>query len=114
MSLLLACANCRNGIVLIDEIENGIFYDKYELTWYILNKFSKQYNCQLFVTSHSLECLQKIVPVVDDEVDDFSLIHTERDNGKCSVRHISGTAMKAALIGGNEIRGGNGKWASDQ
>lgn len=106
VSILLACAQSRDGIILIDEIENGIFYDKYALTWYILNKFSKQYNCQIFVTSHSLECMQQLVPVMGNDVDDFSLIHAERENGKCILRHISGVAMKAALLGGNEIRGG--------
>ena len=114
ITILLACARSRNGVILIDEIENGIFYDKYALTWYILNKFAKAYNCQLFITSHSSECLQKLVPIIGDDVYNFSLIQTERENGKCVARHISGTAMKAALMGGNEIRGGNGKWASPQ
>jgi len=113
-SILLACARARKGIVLIDEIENGIFYDKYGLTWYILNKFSKDYDCQIFVTSHSLECLQKLVPIIGDDVDSFSLLQAARENGICTVRHTSGTAMKAALLGGNDVRGGNGKWGSPQ
>jgi hypothetical protein len=112
MTILLACAHSRRGVVLIDEIENGIFYDKYELTWSILNKFSKDYECQLFVTSHSLECMQKLVPIIGDNDNDFSLIQTTRENGTCAVRHVGGTAMKAALAGGNDVRGGNGKWGS--
>ena len=105
-SILLACATARNGVVLIDEIENGIFYEKYELTWYILNKFAKQYNCQLFVTSHSAECLQALVPIMGDDVANFSLMRTERENGTCVVRHISGASMRAALKREGEIRGG--------
>jgi hypothetical protein len=112
ISILLGCAHSRKGIILIDEIENGIFFDKYSLTWDVLNKFSKDYGCQIFVTSHSLECLQKLAPVMENDVDDFSLLQTIRENGTCAVRHVSGTAMKAALMGGNEIRGGNGKWGS--
>jgi hypothetical protein len=114
ISILLGCAHSERGVVLIDEIENGIFYDKYALVWYILDKFSKDYGCQLFVTSHSLECLQRLAPIMDNHVDDFALIHAERENGTCNARTIRGTAMKAALLGGNEIRGGNGKWASRQ
>jgi AAA15 family ATPase/GTPase len=87
ISILLACASVTKGVILIDELENGIFYDKYELTWNILNKFSKQYNCQLFVTSHSVECLRALVPTIGDDVASFSLIRTERENGKCIVRH---------------------------
>jgi AAA domain, putative AbiEii toxin, Type IV TA system/AAA ATPase domain len=105
ISLLLACARSEKGIILIDEIENGIFYDKYTLMWDVLNKFSENYKCQLFVTSHSAECLQKLVPVMEDDVENFSLLRTERENGKCVVRHISGASMKAALKRGGEIRG---------
>lgn len=114
ITILLACANSRDGIILVDEIENGIYYEKYTFMWYILHKFAQQFDCQIFATSHSAECLGKLPEVIGDEVNDFSLIQTERDNGKCVVRHVSGTAMKAALKGGNEVRGGNGKWASPQ
>ncbi len=105
ITLLLACANATNGVILVDEIENGIFYEKYEFMWSVLHKFAERFSCQLFVTSHSLECLEKIVPVMGNNVGDFSLIRTERENAKCVAHHISGTAMAAALRGQNEIRG---------
>lgn len=113
VSMLLACTRLRRGVVLIDEIENGIFYDKYAITWHILNKFSKGHDCQLFITSHSAECLQKLVQVIGDDVDDFSLLRSERENGKCVVRHISGASMKAALKRGGEIRGGGNGSSQD-
>lgn len=105
ITILLACANATNGIILVDEIENGIFYEKYEFMWSVLYNFAAKFSCQLFVTSHSLECLKNLVPVMGNNVDDFSLIRTERENGKCIARHISGAAMAAALRGENEIRG---------
>ena len=85
ITILLACARAKGGIVLIDEIENGIFYDKYELMWSILYKFAKRFNFQLFVTSHSLECLERIVPVIGDNEKDFSLIRTERETINASL-----------------------------
>lgn len=105
ITILLACANATNGVILVDEIENGIFYEKYEFMWSVLYKFAQRFSCQLFVTSHSLECLQNLAPVIGDNVDDFSLIRTERQNGKCIAYQISGAAMAAALSGKNEIRG---------
>lgn len=113
ISILLGCAHSNRGIVLIDEIENGIFYEKYGLTWEVLNQFSKDYNCQLFITSHSAECLQKLAPVIGTEVDDFSLLRMERENGKCVARHISGASMTAALKRGGEIRGGGNGASKD-
>jgi hypothetical protein len=75
ISILLGCARSEGGIVLIDEIENGIFYEKYALTWCILNKFSKDYQCQIFVTSHSRECLEHLPNIIGDDVE--SLITME-------------------------------------
>lgn len=105
ISILLACANTKKGVILIDEIENGVFYEKYEMTWSILYDFAKRFDCQLFVTSHSDECLEALVPVIGENADDFSLLRAERENGFCIVRHISGVSMRAALKRGGEIRG---------
>jgi hypothetical protein len=105
VTILLACASAKGGIILVDEIENGIFYEKYEMMWSILYKFSRLFEFQLFVSSHSSECLEKLVPVIGEKVEDFSLIRTERENGACVARHISGASMKAALKRGGDIRG---------
>ena len=97
VSFLLAIANSPKGIVIIDEIENGIYYDKYSALWRILYQFAQDTDTQLFISSHSAECLEALPPVIGDQVNDFSLIRTERENGSCIARHISGTSLKAAL-----------------
>jgi hypothetical protein len=105
VSILLGCSSIENGIVLIDEIENGLFYEKYQFFWSALYQIAQETKNQLFVTSHSKECLKALVPVVGDKVDDFCLLRTGRENGTCNVEHINGIAMTAALVGDNEIRG---------
>ncbi len=114
ITILLGCASLRNGIILVDEIENGIFYDKYELVWSVLYKFAKESGNQLFITSHCAECLESLAPVIGDNVDDFSLLRTELEDGKNIVRHISGASMKAALKRKDEIRGASGGIESNQ
>jgi hypothetical protein len=105
MSALLACEAVSKGIILIDEIENGIYYEKYEAIWKTLYQFAEDTGNQVFVTSHSDECLKALPDAIGDKVDDFCLLRTERENGACVVRYSSGTSMKAALQGSNEIRG---------
>ncbi|MDD5703009.1 MAG: AAA family ATPase [Dehalococcoidales bacterium] len=105
ITILLGCASLRDGIILIDEIENGIFYEKYGLVWSVLYNFAKEFDNQIFVTSHCAECLEGLGSVMDNSADDFSLLRTERENGNCIVRHISGASMKAALKRKSEIRG---------
>ena len=105
VSILLACANSKEGVILIDEIENGLFYDKYELMWSVLYEFAKKFEFQIFVSSHSAECLSRLVPTIEKTVGDFTLIRTEREGDRCIARHISGVSMLAALRRGGDIRG---------
>jgi len=114
VTILLGCASLRSGVILIDEIENGIFYEKYELVWAVLYKFAKEFGNQIFITSHCAECLESLVPVMENSADEFSLLRTERENGNCIVRHISGTSMKAALKRGSEIRGASDEAESNK
>jgi hypothetical protein len=107
ISILLSCAHTHEGIIVIDEIENGIFYEKYPAVWRILYNFAKETKNQLFISSHSDECLRAILPIMEENIQDFSLLRTERENGTCAVHHISGAAMRAALRRDDDLRGGS-------
>jgi hypothetical protein len=56
-SILLSLASSNKAVCLIDEIENGFHYSTFEKVWESIYQFSKFYQCQVFVTTHSLECL---------------------------------------------------------
>ncbi len=58
--LAIVCAiwKSKDGQLLIDEIENGIFYAKYEKLWEIIFQTSREANCQVFATTHSKECIE--------------------------------------------------------
>jgi len=56
-SLVLAISNAPNGIVLVDEIENGLHYSILTRMWQAIGEAAKQFNTQVFSTTHSLECI---------------------------------------------------------
>jgi AAA15 family ATPase/GTPase len=106
ISIFLACHNLRNGIVLIDEIENGIYYEKYGFFWDALFKFAENTQNQIFAASHSDECIQALLPTIEaHDVGKFALLRAERLNGECVVRHIPGETFRATLRRGGEPRG---------
>ncbi len=55
LSYILAIITSKNGIVLIDEIENGFHYTKHKMVWAMLFKLAKEFNVQLFANTHSYE-----------------------------------------------------------
>ena len=53
--------NNKPQILCIDEIDNGLYYDKQDLFWEQIIKLCEEYNIQLFATTHSYEALQSIL-----------------------------------------------------
>ncbi len=58
LSILLAIANAPGGVVLVDEIENGLHHSVMVGVWKALAEAARQYNTQVFATTHSWECIQ--------------------------------------------------------
>jgi len=57
IAILCAIWASKDGVLLIDEIENGIHYMNYKKLWEIIFKASIEANCQIFITTHSKECI---------------------------------------------------------
>jgi len=85
-------AYCKNGIILIDEIDNAIHVSAFKdvFKWFL--DACKENNVQAFVSTHSIEVLDAILNVAhDSEQDDMlrviTLRKSEKNNStKCKVR----------------------------
>ena len=82
VAILCAIWASQNGFLFIDEIENGIHYSNYKKLWELIFMASEQANCQVFVTSHSKECIEAFNQVQLERSDNtgmyFELYHSER------------------------------------
>jgi AAA15 family ATPase/GTPase len=79
LSIMLAIATSRGGIVLIDELENGVHYSVHPKLWPLLITFSKQYDCQLFLTTHSYELIKSLKGAVENDENDEYLFYVRLD-----------------------------------
>lgn len=57
LSITLAILSCENGLVLIDELENGLHHSKISTLWSAIARASLSAKCQVIATTHSYECL---------------------------------------------------------
>ena len=57
LNLVLSFSDASNGVILVDEIENGIHYSVMQSVWEAIVRFSQQFNVQIFATTHSYECI---------------------------------------------------------
>ena len=71
----------KNGIVFIDEIENGIHYTKLDDMWRIILELSKDNNVQVFATTHSKECIESFARVSKElEDENISFVELGKDD----------------------------------
>jgi AAA15 family ATPase/GTPase len=49
--------NSKEGVLFIDEIENGIHYSIQEKLWEKLLELAEKLNVQVFATTHSWDCI---------------------------------------------------------
>jgi hypothetical protein len=103
-TLMLAIVTFRGGVVLIDEVENGIFHDQHELIWRTLTDLAEHHNTQLFVSTHSQECLRAALPTVKERTDNFTLLRVRRENGHSVIDPFAGEQLESALDKGGEVR----------
>jgi len=56
--IIVSIFDSQNGVVLIDEIENGFHYLSQENLWNSILRASEEFNVQVFATTHSMECVK--------------------------------------------------------
>jgi AAA15 family ATPase/GTPase len=70
LTLASAVVNAQNGLLLIDEIETAVYAKQLPKLFRWLVEACKQYNVQLFATTHSLEAIDAILTVIKGGEDD--------------------------------------------
>lgn len=107
LTILLSIMSNKNGIVLIDEIENGIHYSILPTLWNVISKVSHEYNCQVFATTHSYECLAAVVTGINDEnlKNNFKYFRIENIQPNLqSIKKFDFSTLEVAIQKGWEIR----------
>jgi AAA15 family ATPase/GTPase len=78
MSVVLKLLNGReNGVLLIDEIENGMHYTSHNNYWNLLFRLAEKFKIQIFATSHSLEMIRSFNEVANSPEFRYSATYFE-------------------------------------
>lgn len=78
LGVVLALVNSKDGILLIDEIENGLHYTVQPKIWQMVFKVASRLNVQVFATTHSWDCVQAFQwAAVEDHSQEGLLIRLE-------------------------------------
>ncbi len=104
VTILAAILTRGQGVLLIDEIENGIYYEAFPSLWKTILRLAKTYQTQIFASTHSLECIRGLLPSTKDNEEEIMLLRAERQNGSSGITPITGEFFEAALEQNFEVR----------
>ncbi len=104
-SLILHISNAPNGVILVDEIENGLHHSVLPKIWRAIGDVARQFNTQVFATTHSLECIIAAHKAfAESEIYDFRLHRLERIKGTIRAYTYEKNTLEAAIETGLEVR----------
>ena len=100
--IVLATATAAGGVVLVDEVENGLHHSVLPEVWRVIAAAAKQFDVQIFATTHSFECVEAAHEALAP--DGFRLHRLEAVDGKNRCVTLSPTAIGGAIRHNMEIR----------
>lgn len=104
-SLVLHISNAPNGVMLIDEIENGLHCSVLPKVWRAVGEVARRFNTQVFATTHSLECIVAAHKAFSESgIYDFRLHRLERVDETIRVVTYDQETLEAAIEMGLEVR----------
>jgi hypothetical protein len=104
ITILLCIATKPNGTILIDQIEDGFYFKRMPSIWRAIHRFAKENNTQIFATTHSKECLDALLPVLEANEEDFALLRANRSDNSIGFSVNNGRRFSSALSQEFELR----------
>lgn len=98
LSLALAIASSPGGMLLVDEVENGLHYTVMEKVWQAIAAFARGYDVQIFATTHGHHCIQSACRAFEgDEEELLQLYSLGRRKGKISAARYDRARLEFAF-----------------
>lgn len=103
LTIILKMLDCEDGVFLLDEFEDGLHYSVQTDLWRIIFQLSEMLRIQVFVTSHSSDCIRSFVAA--NESGEGRLIRLEERKGQIiPVVYAAKEEIEFASSNGVELR----------
>ena len=104
LTIALALANCRNGILLVDEVENGIHYSIQPALWRMVFGAAAAGNVQVVAATHSWDCIAGFATAAAETPMDGTMFRLERFEDDLHAIHYSEEKLVVAARQRTEVR----------
>lgn len=107
--MILMLLNAKEGLLLIDEFENGLHYTLQPKVWEIIFILAKKLNVQVFATTHSWDCVKAFQQASEQTDEEAMLLRLGRsvrksDRGQVIATLYDKSSLKTVTQEEMEIR----------
>lgn len=102
--IILCLVSCQNGILEIDEFDNGLHWEVQPEVWRIIFQMADALNVQVFVTTHSRDCIQAFADVWKHHESDASFVRISKDENRERVQEYDLKLLSNSIELGVEVR----------
>jgi AAA domain, putative AbiEii toxin, Type IV TA system/AAA ATPase domain len=104
LGICLGIATYKSPTILIDQIEDGFHHKILPSIWKSIYSLAKIFNAQLFISTHSQECIEAMLPILKGNEDEFSLLRAVRKEAGCTIKTLTGKYLESAVEQEFEVR----------
>ena len=107
LAIIAAIADMKNGVLLVDEIENGLHYTSLSLAWKAILASCQEYNVQMIATTHSYECIEALSNTyaeIEPNGDNIRLYRIDQGDSKHQVFPFNTEVLRAGIEKAFEVR----------
>ena len=104
--LILSFFTSRDGMLLTDEIENGIHHSALDDLWSFSRRWMREWNVQLVATTHSDECIRAAMTAFANTPEDLSIhkLFVNENTGRVEASTFTGETLEGAHDLNLEVR----------
>lgn len=95
LSVVVNMSMAKDGVLLIDEVDNGMHYSSMPVLWKAIVESAKMYNVQVFATTHNIESIESLNDVLADDSDMKDRFRSYTIRRKANGEHIANMATFA-------------------
>jgi predicted ATPase len=102
--IIVSLVNARNGLLLIDEFENGLHWSVQPKVWDIVFHLSDRLNVQVFATTHSRDCIKGFDSAWDKHPSLGAFFRLEAKDSRIKVTEYTSETLTDAIEMDVEVR----------
>jgi AAA domain, putative AbiEii toxin, Type IV TA system/AAA ATPase domain len=104
-SIILELIASRNGVLLIDEIDNGLHYTVMPTLWKFLGELAEKHKVQVFGTTHNDDIIRSALEVFAGKEGMLGLFRIDKRGDRHAMVAYDEEAMEAVRVVPFEVRG---------